>query len=128
VRSWMVRQVIAISYYYARLIIYRHFHGPTHGIRVRSLEKRRCSFYHPDSVVDTESRHARIVDNQLLISSAISKSHFHSNLNSLKKHIDEITSIGVCKHLVLARSWPGFTRLNSFVRNADAESGSRPYS
>jgi hypothetical protein len=114
-----------IPYYYARLIMNRHFYGPAHGPRLKNLDKWRSSFHHPDGVVDTESRHARIVDDQLLISSTTTKSRLYANSDSLKQHIDEMKSIRVCKHTLLAGSWPRYTQLSKFVENADALSEAR---
>ena len=45
----------SIACYHARLIMNRHFYGPTHGPSLHNLERRARSYYHADGVVESMS-------------------------------------------------------------------------
>jgi len=60
-----------IPYYYARVLVNRHFFGSTHGPPVQKLDERARSWCHSDGVVISETQHARIVDDSLLVLSAV---------------------------------------------------------
>jgi hypothetical protein len=94
-----------IPYYYARLVMNRHFYGPTHGPPPHKLEERAHSYYHQNGVVISMSRHARVIDDQLLVLSVESMSHSQGDSTSLRSHIDSFGHI-VCEHLTLAEGWP----------------------
>jgi hypothetical protein len=49
-----------IPYYYARLVMNRHFYGSKHGLPLHVLNKRAQSYSHSDGVVNSVSQHARI--------------------------------------------------------------------
>jgi hypothetical protein len=97
-----------IPYYYARLVMNRHFYGPAHGPPVHQLEKRTRSDNYPDGVAVSVSQHARIVDDQLLVLTVISMSNSRGDSKSLRNRIDSLGQ-PVCPHLTLERGYPGCT-------------------
>jgi hypothetical protein len=94
-----------IPYYYARLVMNRHFYGPAHGPPVHQLEERTRSGRHLDGVVVSVSQHARIVDDQLLVLTVISMSHSRGDSASLRNRIDSLGH-SVCSHLTLQEGYP----------------------
>lgn len=95
-----------IPYYYARLVMNRHFYGPTHGPPSHKL-KERARFYYSDGVVESVSQHARIVDDQLLVLFVKSISHSRGDSTSLRSHINSMGH-SVCEHLTLAEGCPDY--------------------
>lgn len=96
-----------IPYYYARLVMDRHFYGPAHGPPPQKLKERAHSYYYSDGVVNSVSQHARIVDDRLLVLSVMSMSHSRGNSTSLRSHIDSMGH-SVCEHLVLGEGCPDY--------------------
>jgi hypothetical protein len=92
-----------IPYYYALLVMNRHFYGSTHG-SVKKLEERTFSLHASDGFVEKLSQHARIVDGQLLVSSTITVTHSRGDSASLRRHI-EGSRTEVCTHLNLSGCW-----------------------
>jgi hypothetical protein len=92
-----------IPYYYARLVMNRHFYGPSHGVPPHKLEQRILSNY-PGGVVESLSQHARILDDELLVLSACSMSHSRGDPKLLRNHINtRLTRI--CAHITLMKGY-----------------------
>lgn len=96
-----------IPYYYARLVMNRHFYGSTHGPSPHQLRKQIHSYRNSDGIVMSGSQHARIVDDQLLVSSMRSTSHLKGDSVRLRSYIDSL-GYKVCRHLSLSKGFPGF--------------------
>jgi hypothetical protein len=87
-----------IPYFHARLVMNRHFYGPTHGPPIAYLE---ALFHSPGNfmeVVKSEVQHARIVDDQLLVLVVRSMYHQRGGVATLRSYIDR-TVDAVCKHI-----------------------------
>lgn len=90
------------SYYYARLVMDRHLHGPTHGPPSHKLGHLSYTLYSSDGVVNTVSQHARIVDCLLSVKTM---SHSRGDSTWLRSHID-YNGYFICSHLTLGDGWP----------------------
>jgi hypothetical protein len=98
-----------VRYYYARLVMNRHFYGSTHGPPAHILGDRAFSHRHTDGVVESVSKHARIVDDQLLMLSVRSMSHSRGDSTALRRHIDSLhVPHSVCTHLTLFEGLPDY--------------------
>jgi hypothetical protein len=73
-----------IPYHHARLVMNQPFYGPTHGLPLHKLEKRVCLRCPSNRVTDSESLHAHIIDNKLLVLSV--KTMYHSRGDSNLLH------------------------------------------
>jgi hypothetical protein len=94
-----------IPYYYARLVMNRHFYGSKHGLPLHVLNERAQSYSHSDGVVNSVSQHARIFNDQLLVLSVISMMHLRGESVSLRSHIDSYGH-SVCEHFTLSQGCP----------------------
>jgi hypothetical protein len=116
-----------IPYFHARLIMNRHFYGPTHGPPVKKIEGRALSFHHLHGFVEKASQHARIVDDHLLVSSAITMYHSRGDSSLLRNRIEDMGD-DICAHLTMARCWhlSATTQLPELVKDAAAPHEFRP--
>ena len=115
-----------IPYYYARLIMNRHLYGSAHGPPLHRLEQQAYSYRYSDGVFQSMSRHARIVDDQLLVLSVVSMHHSRGDAISLRDRVDSKGHF-LCKHLGLSdfHSSYGQVQLPELSKN---EAGARPFS
>jgi hypothetical protein len=95
-----------IPYYHARLVMNRHFYGPTHGPPLHILTQAE-SFRDLNGVNRRYSHSARIIDNQLFVFSLLSVSHPQGDWVSLRRSIN-FRGPEVCEHLTLAKLHPRF--------------------
>ena len=96
-----------IPYYYARVVMNRHFYGDGHGPLPRSLEPRVCRCYHLDDVVSTQTQAVRIIDDELIVLSVMRVEHTRGNAVGLRQHIDDMGG-SVCAHLTLQTGRPSY--------------------
>jgi len=94
-----------IPYHHARLVMNRHFYGRTHGLPLHKLEDRVRMHSPSTRVTDSESLHARIVDDKLLVLSIKTMSHPRGDSKILRGCIDSLGN-PVCKHLTLEGGAP----------------------
>ena len=94
-----------IPYYYARLVMNRHFYGSKHGLPLDVLNKRAQFFSRLDGVVNSVSQHVHIFNDQLLV---LSSMHLQGKSALLRNCIDSYGD-AVCKHLPLSQGFPGFS-------------------
>ena len=94
-----------IQYHHARLVMNRHFYGPTHGLSLRIFKTRDRFYDQFFGVTDSASTCAHIVDNKLLVSSTKTFSHPRGDLKALRNYI-ETWAPGACPHLSLGRESP----------------------
>jgi hypothetical protein len=92
-------------YYYARLVMNRHFYGPAHGPCPNILDEQNHSYYHSDGIVESVSQQARIVDDQLMVTFVNTMHHSHGEPTMLRRHI-YYAGQPICTHLTLAHSSP----------------------
>lgn len=92
-----------LSYRDVRLVMNHHLYGPAHGPTLRSLEfdeKLRFCFLPEYSVKDTNSQRAKIIDNELYISSTTTLWQSHRDEKVLKSFIDKIGHCFlICRHI-----------------------------
>jgi hypothetical protein len=94
-----------IPYHHARLVMNRHFYGPSHGLPLHRLEKRVCLHLPLSRVTDSESLHARIVDDKLLLLSVKTMSHPRGDSKALRNYVDSRMR-PACNHLTLSKGRP----------------------
>ncbi|KAH8714856.1 hypothetical protein GQ44DRAFT_776020 [Phaeosphaeriaceae sp. PMI808] len=94
-----------IPYYWARLVMNRHFYGSKHGLPLHVLNERAIPSIDSDGVKNLVSQHARIFNNQLLVLSVISSTHLRGDSVLLRSHIDSYGH-SVCEHLNLRQGDP----------------------
>ncbi|KAH7390850.1 hypothetical protein DE146DRAFT_618846, partial [Phaeosphaeria sp. MPI-PUGE-AT-0046c] len=94
-----------IPYYYARLVMNRHFYGSKHSLPLHVLNERARSCTHSDGVVSSATQHVRIFNDQLLVLSVISLTHLRGDSVSLRSHVDSYGH-SVCEHLTLSQGCP----------------------
>jgi hypothetical protein len=111
----------SLPYYYARLAMNRHFYGPKHGISLRVFKERIQSCYHFDGVVRLECQDARIVNDRLLIKSAVSMWHRRGDPIPLRDYVERYGN-SVCEHLVIWQGCPGYipAQLPELARKGDS--------
>lgn len=95
-----------IPHHIARLIMNRHFYGPTHGIPVHKIEGCSSGSGITSRVKESNSLKARIIGDKLLILSVRTFTHSKGHSRVLREHIDILGS-PVCCHLTLAKGYPG---------------------
>ncbi|KAF2117057.1 hypothetical protein BDV96DRAFT_571475 [Lophiotrema nucula] len=102
-RNWLrVGFACYLPYHQARLVMNRHLYGTKHGLPLRVLEKR-ISFKCPSRrVTYSESLHARLVDNELLVLSVRTISHSRGDAKELRDYVESWGHPG-CKHLTLEK-------------------------
>jgi hypothetical protein len=86
-----------LPYQFARIVMNRHFYGAAHGVPVRELEEyhvRRLS----SGLKTCSTWHARIIDDQLMLSLVLTLSHNRGDAKLLRHYIDE-KGPWVCDHL-----------------------------
>lgn len=107
-----------VPYYYARLVMNRHFCGPSHGPYIKIIEDRGSSVNHADGCVESSSQHARVIEDQLTVKSAISLWHARGHIMSLGKRIDDLGP-PICNHLSFRkpRFKPGPVQLPGLVED-----------
>ncbi|KAF1950756.1 hypothetical protein CC80DRAFT_554111 [Byssothecium circinans] len=98
-----------IPYHHARLVMNRHFYGPSHGLPPHKLEKRIC-FTSSGGVTDSESLRARIVDDKLLVLLVRTLYHSRGDSKTLRGYVDSRGN-SACKHLTLRKGCPDFAPL-----------------
>ena len=89
-----------LPYYHARLVMNRHFYGPTHGLSLHRLNWRVEEHYSSTGITSSSSCSARIVDDKLLLLSVVTISHSHGNSEILRRYIDS-RGDRCCAHLTL---------------------------
>ena len=80
----------------------RHFHGPTHGLPLHELEKHRRLHDPFSRLTNSESLHARIVDDKLLVLSVKTLSYSQGDSKTLRSYVDS-HGHEVCEHLTLTK-------------------------
>jgi hypothetical protein len=98
-RHMLLSHRFAIPYYYARLVMIRHFYGVSHGLPLQKLQEQTCIHY-TDGVIKLVSQHARVVDDLLLVLSACSTSHTRDDSTSLRDHINN-RIFRICAHITI---------------------------
>lgn len=96
-----------ISYHHARLVMNRHFYGPSHGLPLHKLEKRIWLHSLRNTVTYSASLHARIVDDKLLVLSVRTMYHPRGDSGLLRDYID-CWATQACQHLTLGRGCPNY--------------------
>ena len=86
-----------IPYHYARLVMSAHLYGALHGIPVHDLNDHRTFTFSRD-VSESYDWEARIIDNQLLVSSTITFVQKQGNEKLLKEHIAS-HGPSICHHM-----------------------------
>jgi hypothetical protein len=92
-----------IPYHLARLVMNQHIYGLNHGLPLHIFEEQARIHYPLSGATDSESLHARIVDDKLLLLSVKTISHSRGHSKTLRGYVD---SLGhrVCRHFTL---WKG---------------------
>lgn len=96
-----------IPYHHARLVMNRHFYGPTHGLPLHKFEKRVWLHCRSSRVTDSESLSARIVDDKLLVLSVKTMSHSRGDSKTLRDYVDSLGHTA-CRHLTLDKGSPHY--------------------
>lgn len=89
-----------IPYFHARLVMNRHFYGPNHGVPLHIFNNRAQSYTRWDEITISESQHAHIFNDQLLLMTGMSYAHAKGDAVALRLHIDSHAG-EVCQHLTL---------------------------
>ena len=95
-----------IPYPHARLVMNRHFYGPTHGLALHKLENRVWRNCPVSRVTNSETLYARIVDDKLLVLSVKTMHHSRGDSKALRSYVD-FWGHRTCNHMELAKGLPG---------------------
>ena len=108
-----------IPYHHVRLVMNRHFYGPSHGLPLKKLEDRCSSTYHP-GIVESSSRHACIIDSKLLLHSVITLHQSRGSSKILRSFVDTWI-FHACEHLTLGKGKPSYSpiQLPELVKGKD---------
>jgi len=103
---WFRESQYSLPYHLARVVMNRHFYGAAHGVPVRKLEMRTVDYYSTSEERLQDTWHARIINDQLMLSSVYTIFNRQGDAKALREFIDS-SGPGLCRHLC-TKSWAGY--------------------
>jgi hypothetical protein len=87
-----------IPYHLARLLMNRHFNGSAHGPPLHKIEDKTPLYGFSHKSIGSQSTHARIIDDRLLVSSVLT---IQGEPKALRTYTD-LNGSKICEHLFLS--------------------------
>ncbi|KAF2877033.1 hypothetical protein BDV95DRAFT_589675 [Massariosphaeria phaeospora] len=108
-----------IPYHRARLVMNRHFYRSPHGMPLRRVEQRYRSRQPQEGITQSDSTHARIIDDNLLVLSVKTMCQSGGDAKALRHYVDS-GIYDVCRHLSLAKGNPDYapTQIPELAKDA----------